>query len=330
VLATRGQLRYLAEAGEHLTPEAIKALLLLRSAVARDEPASPWLAWLRSDEGRTLIRQREAPAADLSRLISRSDLSKAALLLGQSDRPEIGKRPFGPVARSAVSHPGPTTRQTAALALTALEPYPQAALDRLRWALMASAKGWRHWLRKGELRGTLADADTEDEQLRLDLSWTDRMGMWLWRARRRVICDRQRIAGLTLGGAIGAGLALALMRAMIGIPTTIRAGILFGIFFFYAAILGAALTLGMALAEPLLLSRPPEIAERLAARRPAMLAAALGMLSFGIAHIIVAVLNGLNLTQVPLLAPMGFVAGLGLSLVLYAQPRTSWHVGILR
>jgi Na+-driven multidrug efflux pump len=88
--------------------------------------------------------------------------------------------------------------------------------------------------------------------------------------------------------------------------------------------------LGMALAEPLLLSRPPEIAERLAARRPAMLAAALGMLSFGIAHIIVAVLNGLNLTQVPLLAPMGFVAGLGLSLVLYAQPRTGWHVGILR
>jgi hypothetical protein len=78
VLATRGQLRYLAEASEHLTPEAVKALLLLRSAVARDEPASPWLAWLRSDEGRTLIRQLEAPAADLSRLTSRSDLSKAA------------------------------------------------------------------------------------------------------------------------------------------------------------------------------------------------------------------------------------------------------------
>jgi hypothetical protein len=330
-LATRRQLRYLAEAGEHLTPEAVKALLLLRSAVARDEPASPWLAWLRSDEGRTLIRQLEEPTADSSRLISRSDLNKAALLLGLPDQPETGKGPFGPVARSAASHPEPATRQTAALALTALEPYPQAALDRLRWALMASAKGWRHWLRKGELRGTMADADPEDEQLRLDLSWTDRMGMWLWRARRRVIRERQRVAGLTLGGAIGAGLALALMRAVIGIPTTIRAGILFGIFFFYAAILGAALTLGMALAEPLLLSRPQEIGERLVAwRGPALLAAALGMLSFGIAHIIVAVLNGLNLTQVPLLVPMGFVAGLGLSLALYAQPRRGWHVGILR
>jgi len=111
VPATRGQLRYLAEAGGHLTPKPVKVLLLLRSAVAWDMPAAPWLAWLRSDAGRALIRELEDPdAPGLTQRSSRSTLDKAALLLGLHDitlpdQPGNGSRPFGLVAWSAVTHP---------------------------------------------------------------------------------------------------------------------------------------------------------------------------------------------------------------------------------
>lgn len=335
-LASSGQLRHLAEASAHLRPGPVKALLLLRSAVARDEPPAPWLDRLRNEEGRALIRELEEPyAADLAQPSSRLTLDRAASLLGlgngQPPPSGNGREPFGQVARSAVNHPEPSTRQTAALALTALQPYPQMALDRLRWALMDGPTGWRRWLRKGELRGALADADPDNDQLASDLSLMDRLGMWLWRVRRRLIRGRHRLAGLTVGGAIGAGIALALLRALIGIPTTNRAGVLFGIFFFYAAILGGALTLGMALAEPLLLSRAKEAGLKPVSRpRSVVLAALLGVIFFGIAHMLVALLNGLQLGRAPLVAVMGFVAGLGLSMALYAQPDAGWHLGVIR
>ncbi len=38
--------------------------------------------------------------------------------------------------------------------------------------------------------------------------------------------------------------------------------------------------------------------------------------------------NGLSLSKAPLVAPVGFVAGLGLSLGLYAQPRAGWRLGL--
>jgi hypothetical protein len=358
VPATRGQLRYLAEAGAHLTPPPVKVLLLLRSAVARI-PQSPlqrdsppfrgagglvglWLTRLRTEEGRALIQQLEEPdAPNLTQRSSRSTLSKVALLLGLHDvtlpdRPGNGSRPFGIVAWSAVSHPEPITRQTAALALTAMDRHP--ALDRLDWALRAGVQGWQRRRRRAELRGTLADADPEIEKLNADLPLLDRALVWSWRGGRRIIRNRHHIAGLTLGGAVGAGLGLALLRAVITIPTSRRAGGFFGIFFFYGAILGAALALGMALAEPLLLSRPEETGETPSIwraplhpdRLPAVLAVCLGTLFFGTAHIIVAVLNGLHLTKAPLVAAMGFVAGLGLGVALYAQPRAGWHLGVGR
>ncbi len=350
-LATRGQLRYLAKAGIHLMPRAVKALLLLRSAVARDEPAGPWLAWLRSDKGRALIRQLEEPdAADLTRHSSRSDLNKAALLLGLPDvtlpdRPEDGRGPFGPVAWSAVSHPDPITRQTATLALTAPDRY--AALDRLDWALRTGLQGWRRRQRRAELRGTLADGDPEMEKLVSDLPPLDRTWVWLWRVRRRIFRDRHRIAGLTLGGAIGAGLGLGLLRAVIAALTPQgMVGIQFAMYFYWAAILGAALSLGMALAESLLLSRPEEASETPAIwraplhpdRRPAVVAAVLGTLFFWTGHAIVTFFNSspfLSLSSItsitePLRVLTVFVAGLGLSVALYGQPRIGYPLGIVR
>jgi hypothetical protein len=342
-LATRGQLRYLAEAGAHLTPRAIKALLLLHSSVMRDEPAGLWLDQLRTGEGRALIQQLEEPATyKHAWCSSRSTLHKARLLLGLSSDDNLPHRPgnegdeVGPVSWSAVSHPDTATRQTAALALTVLDRH--TALSRLDQALRAALQGRRLWQRRAELRGALADADPKVEKMNADLSLLDRAGVWFWRGRHRLFRDRHHLAGLTLGGAIGAGLGLGLLRAVIGALAHRLVGVQFAIYFYWAAILGAALTLGMAMAESLLLHRPEEVGEVPPIwraplhpdRLPAVLSVGLGTLFFGLAHMIVALFNGLSITRATLVAPMGFLAGLGLSMALHAQPRVGWRPGIGR
>ncbi len=203
-LATRGQLRYLTEAGAHLTPCVVEALLLLRSAVARDEPAGPWLKWLRTDEGRALIQQLEEPTTSKQAWhSSRSTMHTAKLLLGMRDDDQPGPpgnegEGFGPVAWSAVGHPEPAIRQTAALALTV--PDRRTALNRLDEALQAGVQGWRRRWRRAELRGALANADPEIEKQNANLPPLDRAGVWLWRVKRRLFRDRQRFVGLALAG----------------------------------------------------------------------------------------------------------------------------------
>jgi hypothetical protein len=73
-----------------LTPPPVKVLLLLHSAVVRDEPAELWLAWLRNDAGRALLGQLEmshdpADRSGADGAPSPSALAKATLLLGLAD-----------------------------------------------------------------------------------------------------------------------------------------------------------------------------------------------------------------------------------------------------
>ncbi len=353
--ATREQLRYLAEASPHLTPRAVQSLLLLRSAVTRDEPVGPWLAWLRSDEGYALIRQLEEPqAANLTRYNSRSDLKRAASLLGLADvtlpkQPGDQPGPFGPIAWCAVIHPDDSiVRQTAALALMSLPGHE--GLNRLDEALREGLQGWRRRQRRAELYGTLADGDPEHENeiknRYSDLPFLDRISLWLWRARRRLFRDRDRVAWLTVGGAIGAGLGLGLLRAVIEAlapaPNAVFVGPQFAIYFYCGAILGAALSLGMALAEPLLLSRHEKTGETPPIwraplhpdRLPAVVAATLGTLFFWLGHAIITFFNSFpSLSNIldPLRAPMVLVAGLGLNLALYGcQPRINQSQSLVR
>jgi hypothetical protein len=266
-----------------------------------------------------------------------STLVKAGLLLGLPDvslpAPTAdGPRPFGPVAWAAVRHLDPATRQTAALALTALGRH--AALDRLDWALKSGPGGWQRRWRKAELRGALADADPEIAILNAGLPTAERLGIWLWRACRRLVRDRRYIAGLTSGGAIGAGLGLGLLRALTAALTQYTATLHFAMNFFWGAMLGAALVLGLTLARPLLLrtsdelDQPPPNAKGTARPgrlltigqpqgiAPTISGAALGTVFFGIMHIIVALLIGYAPLRAPLVALLGFVGGAGLSLAL--------------
>ena len=90
--------------------------------------------------------------------------------------------------------------------------------------------------------------------------------------------------------------------------------------------------LGLLLAEPLLLGRSavegklPSIwrAPLHPDRLPAALGAGLGTALFGVAHALLGLLLGYRPAANPLLLPLGFLAGLGLSLALYGPPWVSW------
>jgi len=335
-LATPGQLRDWAEFGRHLTPPPVKALFLLRSAVAGDGPTTPWLTHLQAEEGRVLIQRLEEPnSPDRRTRSSRSVLEKAAGLLGLPDlglvdEPGDPYLEFGPVARSAVSHADAVTRRTAALAL--LGAYRRAAIDRLAWALRQVPRGLHKRGRKAELWGNLADAEAEVEGLLREMPLLDRLCVWWWRARRRLWRGRQSIQALTLGGAIGAGLGLGLLRAVTAALTRNTVGLHLSVNFYWGAILGAALCLGLLLAEPLLLGRSavegklPSIwrAPLHPDRLPAALGAGLGTALFGVVHALLGLLLGYRPAASPLLLPLGFLAGLGLSLALYGPSWVSW------
>lgn len=343
-IVSKAQLRYLDEAWEvvaatappHQAPaSAEQALLLLRSAVARDVPVRPWLDRF-CQVGGLLVGQIETPDEAGERREASQDQERARCLLGLKDKelkpiPDPTTAKFGPVAWSAVCHPQAGTRQTAALALTALEGERADGLDRLREALRSpQLHTWQKRRRRAELVGTFTDAgfdpDTLKQRLYLD-SW-DRFGAWRWRAQRRVNRQRGRIGALVLGAGFGAGIPLGLFRALLSVTSRRDAGIRLGANLFWGFVLGAAIGLAIGLAEPLLVARraprqkPPPFwqAPLHPNRQPALLAVALGTVFFALAHLVVTWFNGVDLGDQAALLGTGALFGVGLNLGLYGQP----------
>jgi hypothetical protein len=338
-LADHCQLHYIAKYGTHLSLGPVEALLLLRSAVEHDDSPRKWVDKLDTAESRELIARLEGSHPD-RQTSTRSPMCKASELLGITAKPlycaemrdNVGE--YGAVAWSAVASTQPETRQTAALALRV--PYHQHAIDRLDWALRAVHHG-RRW-RKAELRGALTDIDPGLGGPNSELPFIDRFLIWLWRFRRRVVVDRYRITALTIGGAIGMGLGLALLRVFLGILARLPIGIEFATSFYWASILGGALALGIALTDSLL-SRSEELKDELpplwtSSHRPnlqrALLVTVIGCSAFGMAHLVVAWFNGLSMVDAPLVAPLGFIGGLVLAAALYDQPQAGLRLGVRR
>lgn len=330
-LATRGQLRYLRYLlNDGAVPRvfALQVLLLLRSAVARREPPDPWLQWACQPETAALIRQLEMPQAPIEpeTRVSRSALQRAAQLLATAaPEPGADSATCGAVARAAAAQDASRDeREAAALALTALG--PAAAVDRLRWAVAAQLRGWRHRLRHVELRAALVDARPAVAEFRSGLSTFDTVGVWFWRVRRRLARERDLVGALTAGGALGTGVALAGLRFATALllvqqyePGLMAAeGLLWGL------LLGAALTFGLLLARMLVPGSDggdealPVIHAR--SRRMAAVMLGLGTLVFGLMQAFLALLGGLRGERMLPVILMGFVAGLGLSLAAGMPP----------
>jgi hypothetical protein len=323
---SKSQLRLLAESGEPLELSSVQILLLLRSAVVEDTPTEPWLAALR-EQGADLMLQLDDPSA-----IEVTAYREESNILGLDETsPEGRPADVGSIAWTAVNHPDEATRQTAALALTALKPTPLEGLARLDRALGGLDSAWKRIRRKVELRGALADSDPQIDKHNAGLPPWDRLGIWLWRVGRRVTRQRDQIRSLVFGAAIGAGLALGILRGVQGIFAGPVFMSRFAISFFWAAILGAAVGLGVGLARPMLVRRrepnnnvPPFWQAPLHPGRHAdLLAVMLGTLFFGIAHIAVAWFNSIPLIERAILIASSTLTGFGINLALYGQPKFS-------
>ncbi len=118
-----------------------------------------------------------------------------------------------------------------------------------------------------------------------------------------------------LAGAMGAGVALGILRAAIAPVFYLQPFTVFFHNFWGGAVLGAALTYGVVWAEDLKQSSPSFWISAIAVETA----------SFGVAHLMLAtLLGGAWLTHAPLVIPMGFVAGLGLSLAVHDQSKLSF------
>lgn len=329
-VATEAQLAHLA-AAEALRLSPSQALLLLRSSVIRDVTPLPWISHLRD------LRAGTPPTWESSEGDATTPWTEARAIVGLDD-PGLPERPAGmdPLAWAAAHHPQAETRQTAALALDALEAEPRAALDKLE-ATLRWLDGRTRQSRRAELRGALADADPAIARLNAALPPWQRFGVWLWRVGRRVRRDWRWIRALLVGGALGAGLGLGLLRLALAIlpeivqPRSVLPGVQFAIYSFWGGILGFCVCLGMLLTDALQLQRLAAI-EQNTGRGPSrwLLAVALGTISGGGALLLLAWLGGLKIIGRPLVAPLGFLFSLGFSIALYGQPAASVRQGMQR
>jgi|GEM_PF-2686544 len=325
-LASRSQLIFLEEYGAIKGFSPVQALLLLRSAVQEGMPVEPWLAQLDTEFARSLLQWLETEAVRSGETpVQLTEQDQARLLLGIDG--QLPERPvgetFGEIAWTAVAHPDPVNRETACLSLSVL--YGLETVGRLEQAIdVAEAGRWR----KAELRGMLADADPQFEDANRSGSRRERFGVWWWRFRRRFSRDFAYIGLVTLGGALGAGLGLGLLRQLLAL---ILAPEDFGIPFYshfpVGFLLGAGVSLGLLLLRPLRL-RPPEHGPEAAAKRSPGPAVLLGTAGFVLVHLLLmTLLIPDTLVAEPLLALMAIPAGFGLSLAVYDQPLAGWHLG---
>jgi hypothetical protein len=329
-VATRDQLQRLAAAGDdlQLTRSAVKL------AATEDVSPTPWISRLRQAREQSLSLLDE----------SEGDISEAGTHMRRILGLEKGAGPgtttgLGPLAASAVQHKDWVTRQTAAMALIGLEMDPQPGLEALESALDESARWPRwgdrwpgRWWRRAELHGALADAASEVEKLNARLPPWDRLGAWLWRVGRRLRRDGRRLGALLAGGTLGAALGLGALRFAIAVVgRNVLPAVQFALYSYWGGILGLALCLGMLLTDPFLLQPLQFTAEgdkgKVDVRR-FLLAVALGTVSSGVALLVLALLGGLKVVGRPLVAPLGFLFGLGISLAVYGQPAAGLRMGL--
>lgn len=321
-VATRGQLRYVTSRCTELAPEAGRLILMLHSAIVRGEPASQWLVWLRQSAGaQAFVRRLEPdgqPAAQQADEIEHAGELQQIMGLDSLLPPlPADARGFGPLAWAAVKHPQAEKRQTAALALAARDAQdPTETIDHLSWALRQIQNGREREARAAELCATLADADPGLAPFCARLPDTSPWRTWLERARRSIGRGALSLLGASVGGALGAGVLVGLMRFLIALPLRFQPNVQLAMYFFWTLLLGAGLAAGLTLGRLL----PLGPAGNAGARRAA-LAALLGAGGVGLAHLVVALFNGMSPGRTPLFVPLGLLAGAGLAAALYDRPQ---------
>jgi hypothetical protein len=341
-LASIEQLRMVYENAGHLHPDNLRILLLLRSAIHHDEPGDLWRQWLKGAPNLLSMLQglETNPAPEQLENPDDTALRQAVLLLGLCRPPQIPagqEGDFGPLAWSAVSNPQPTSRQISAQSLAAAFPeeYPRRLEKALAAWTAAPERGTLPHRRRAEIHGSLLDAGIAPAAVK-GQGGDQGLSTWAWRFRRRMARHGRRLTAMVVGSALGMGLVLGGWYFLLNLlGWTNLTGPSLPLYAFLGAMLGAVTALGIGLAEPMLLedSREPELYPP-QWRQPLRhswsshgLAVLLGALAFGLTHALLVIIVSFPQQPPWHMLPMGFVAGLGISLGLYAQPRAGLKLG---
>jgi hypothetical protein len=281
-------------------PPPEKGLFLLASAVTRQAQVDHWLKQLDTDAARDLIRTLEeqqvgrSGAAEPSAPSTPHSQASRILALAEDDedlpyRPESAE--IGAVTWSAAAHKKKADcRETSALALlvgyspdapaqSSLEETTRHKPDALERVESAVKKGRLGRRRMAELRGILADASPPLAARMRKKPLLDRIEVWGWRFRRRVLRDLPYIGSVALGGAIGAGCGLGLIRAAMAPLVQQRPGYAFYAAFAVASLFGLTVSLGLLLVNAIRL-RPAKHESDATNRRPLLPDVAAGALAF--------------------------------------------------
>jgi hypothetical protein len=320
-LASSAQLDVLQRGGDTLNLSRLDAILLLQSALAADRVPTFWVEQLRKT-GKDWLE-----VVDASPEILEEETDSAARQLGLTGQLPALPENVGALAWSAAVHPDNLTSETAALALLASD--PENALTKIQMSVSRSPMADRR-RRRARLIGRLAEASTKISQeipKRLD-NFQDRAAVWWWRARCRTRRTRTRLVRWILGGAFGAGLALAIWRGILAIINTRTMGTEFAIESYWGFIIGLFTTIGMVMASPLLLLDLDDLTPEQEKRRN-RLAVLLGAVGFSLANGVVMWMNGLGISFLDLLAFLltSFLAGLVIAIGLHKQPWVGWPEG---
>jgi hypothetical protein len=339
--------------GERIIP-AEQALLMLRSAVNCKMDIQPWLDRLNNATANQLIQElEEAENAQITdaKFLTRHR-QQAGDILGIFDGDQPQKPPsnkFGLITWTAAIHKEWQCRESDVLATMSF--YKSEALERVEQAVAkaksnANLSNRQSPRRLAELRGILADAESEiAEKICREKSRRERFDTWWWRFKRRVGRDWRYILGITMGGAIGAGLALGLLRFLMAPMLGQDSGFLLYSYFPTGFLLGGALSLGLLLVNPIGLkpfeqkrtgagTQPTEPFESQSGgttKRSLVLAVVYGSIFFAGMHVLlILLLRPAGLIESPLIPILALLAGAGLSYTLHDQPMAGWHIGLGR
>ncbi|MGB7539436.1 MAG: CHAT domain-containing protein [Anaerolineales bacterium] len=323
MFASADQLELLEQGGNSLNFAPPEAVLLLRSALVAGRETGYWVEQLRRVGGKWLEDISAAPLPQKEK-----GITLAHKCLGLDGRilppPPQG---ISALAWAAVRHPDPMTSQTAALALLAQR--NGQAIAEIQNALRGIAGGVRR-RRRAMLVGALAESDPEiDKELpRIVDNLQDRCAVWGWRARKHLRANRPKIFRWTFGGALGGGLALALLRGISAFFSTHLPGPEFAIYSYWGFIAGWGLLLGTMLAAPLLLQDYGKLKPE-NWRRTAILAVFLGAAGFCLASTLTMLMNSYSFSLERMLRMIGtsFLVGGGLSLGLIGLPDAGMKLG---
>lgn len=253
VFATSEQLDYISRNRSQLQLPPLRIMLLLRSAIERNENAGDWVKLLGTKEGGALISDLEgelSPSASTPTVEFAWELLTAPKTSTNGNSNEAPPRRFTKLSAGASDGPDDVTRATAALALMSRD--VGAAVGQID-AAIAPINNWAKKMKRVKLRSAMVEADPTMKGINATLPFFDRLLVFLWLVFKRAYYhDASRILQITASGALCSGLLVAawggiLVGAMSGSGLTA-----FTLRFTYGAFLGGGLALGLALVRPLL------------------------------------------------------------------------------